>query len=459
VFEGNEPIFEKRISDGRIRSYVYAGAMLFARVDGVIGDTQAKKYWYHTDQVGSVKAVTNQAGAVVWNADYLPFGQQYMKSKFDASFEEDDLGFTGKGYDTDVGLSYFNARWYDADMGRFISEDPVGDPNNPNLYTYGRNNPLSFNDPTGNYAVNGFSPPSMSKSVSEDGGSNAQYGMGHGGRQKTDEELKNRIEQWKKNENLIRRCFDRWSEEIEKHFGKKPNLDRMDENPNDNFWEKLTNYFDAIKQRYTKLNEYIKKKSEARIKEAIKRLAERGIFKDNPNFEAYLRIELGKIPLPDITEAVEGAVEFLTEIEYLAGIDIELETDSNGNQKIAYYDEKGQRILLGVIFIGPMFEGGAIDEGALARVNTPYTRPANATTTAQRAFVQGQVCVDCGQTAETMVADHIEPLVVEYYTKGTIDAVKMRSVSAVQPQCPTCSAQQGAILSQFSKWVKGVLGL
>jgi RHS repeat-associated protein len=81
-----------------------------------------------------------------------------MKNKLDSEFEEDDLGFTGKGYDSDVGLYYFNARWYDADTGRFISEDPVGDPSNPNLYTYGRNNPLSFNDPTGlasTIAVNG----------------------------------------------------------------------------------------------------------------------------------------------------------------------------------------------------------------------------------------------------------------------------------------------------------------
>jgi RHS repeat-associated protein len=128
---------------------VYAGTKLFARADGVIGDTTAKKYWYHTDQVGSVKAVTNQTGVVVWKADYLPFGQQYMKNKLGLDFEEDDLGFTGKGYDADVGLYYFNARWYDADTGRFISEDPVADPNNPNLYTYGRNNPLKFNDPTG----------------------------------------------------------------------------------------------------------------------------------------------------------------------------------------------------------------------------------------------------------------------------------------------------------------------
>ncbi|MCL6592272.1 MAG: RHS repeat-associated core domain-containing protein, partial [Firmicutes bacterium] len=51
--------------------------------------------------------------------------------------------------DADSGLWYFNARWYDADTGRFISEDPMGDPNNPNLYSYCANNPLRFIDPTG----------------------------------------------------------------------------------------------------------------------------------------------------------------------------------------------------------------------------------------------------------------------------------------------------------------------
>jgi RHS repeat-associated protein len=149
VFQGLEPIYTKNVTTGKVKSYVYALGRVITRVDGVVGDTAVKKYWYHSDQVGSVKAVTNQAGNIVWNADYLPFGQQYMKNKLDPEFEEDDLGFTGKGYDADVGLSYFNARWYDADTGRFISEDPVGDPSNPNLYTYGRNNPLSFIDPTG----------------------------------------------------------------------------------------------------------------------------------------------------------------------------------------------------------------------------------------------------------------------------------------------------------------------
>ena len=151
VFQGTEPIYTKNVTTGKVKSYVYAGSKLISRVDGVIGDTTAKKFWYHTDQVGSVKAVTNQAGAVVWNADYLPFGTQYMKNKFDPDFEEDDLGFTGKGFDSDTGLYYFNARWYDTELGRFISEDPIADPNNPNLYSYCANNPLTNTDLTGLY--------------------------------------------------------------------------------------------------------------------------------------------------------------------------------------------------------------------------------------------------------------------------------------------------------------------
>ena len=149
IFEGNEPIFEKRISDGRIWSYVYASGQRLARVDGVIGNTTTNVFYYHTDHLGSVRTVTNQAGTIVWNVDYTPFGTQVGPGVQDASFTADDLGFTGKKCDQDTGLYYYNARWYDADNGRFISQDPAGDPNNPNLYTYCANNPLIYADSDG----------------------------------------------------------------------------------------------------------------------------------------------------------------------------------------------------------------------------------------------------------------------------------------------------------------------
>ena len=116
-------------------------------MDGVIGDPEAPKYYYHTDHAGSIRVITDQAGTVVYNADYLAFGTQLYK---EGDFEELH-GFTGKEYDPDIGLYYFNARWYDPDLGRFISEDPAADPNNPNFYSYCGNNPINRIDPTGKF--------------------------------------------------------------------------------------------------------------------------------------------------------------------------------------------------------------------------------------------------------------------------------------------------------------------
>jgi RHS repeat-associated protein len=67
---------------------------------------------------------------------------------------------TGKERDTESGLDYFEARYYGSSMGRFMSPDPTGlqyaDIKNPqsfNLYSYVRNNPLMYIDPTGKECV------------------------------------------------------------------------------------------------------------------------------------------------------------------------------------------------------------------------------------------------------------------------------------------------------------------
>jgi RHS repeat-associated protein len=61
--------------------------------------------------------------------------------------------YTGQEQDEFGGLIYYNARWYDPEIGRFISEDPAaanpGDPLSINRYIYCRNNPLVYVDPTG----------------------------------------------------------------------------------------------------------------------------------------------------------------------------------------------------------------------------------------------------------------------------------------------------------------------
>jgi hypothetical protein len=98
-------------------------------------------------------------------------------------------------------------------------------------------------------------------------------------------------------------------------------------------------------------------------------------------------------------------------------------------------------------------------EHAATNLATLYKRPSGATTEAQRKSVQGKPCVDCGAVAPKQVADHKKPLVKEHYETGGIDKERMRSLDAVQAQCPTCSAKQGAEMSRYSKGKKAELGL
>jgi RHS repeat-associated protein len=68
-----------------------------------------------------------------------------------------DRQFTGQILDS-TGLYYYNARYYDPTIGRFISPDTVGqiiaNPQTLNRYSYCLNNPLNQTDPTGHFSIN-----------------------------------------------------------------------------------------------------------------------------------------------------------------------------------------------------------------------------------------------------------------------------------------------------------------
>lgn len=101
----------------------------------------------HTDALGSPVAVSNQSGMVIERNEYEPYGAVIGKPNYGG------VGFTGHVHDAATGLTYMQQRYYDPQVGLFLSVDPVaayGDPVNYfSRYRYGADNPYRFTDPDG----------------------------------------------------------------------------------------------------------------------------------------------------------------------------------------------------------------------------------------------------------------------------------------------------------------------
>jgi len=113
--------------------------------------------FYHGDHLGSINLITDQTGAQVELAEYKPFGSFSRKEVSPASppspVSPSSPYFTGHRLDSGTQLYYYGARYYDPDLGRFTQPDTIvqapSDPQTLNRYTYVRNNPLIYTDPTG----------------------------------------------------------------------------------------------------------------------------------------------------------------------------------------------------------------------------------------------------------------------------------------------------------------------
>ncbi|MBU3940371.1 MAG: RHS repeat-associated core domain-containing protein [Nanoarchaeota archaeon] len=123
---------QQRISSTGTKTYYYGTGLVAKEEDNELS-------YYHKDNLGSMRVVTNETGSKLEENTFLPYGENLEQS-------EETFGFTGKERDTS-GLTYFGARYYDSSLGVFVTVDPIGD--GINWYQYAASNPINRIDPLG----------------------------------------------------------------------------------------------------------------------------------------------------------------------------------------------------------------------------------------------------------------------------------------------------------------------
>lgn len=145
---------------GKVAEYIYLGSSLVAiRERDVPTNVYTYKY-QHTDSLGSPVVVTDGSKNVLKRSEYEPYG---------ATQGEDGPGYTGHVFDAATGMNYMQQRYYDPQIGRFLSVDPVtansGTGANFNRYWYASNNPYKFVDPDGRAAWCATGPGGCSSAI------------------------------------------------------------------------------------------------------------------------------------------------------------------------------------------------------------------------------------------------------------------------------------------------------
>lgn len=159
VYFNGQPLAEKN-SNGSWTDYIFVNGVRLAKAGSLNAtNPSATTTYYHGDQLGSTRLMTDGGGNQVSSYEFYPFGQGPWP-------DQNHYFFTGKERDSESGNDYFGARYYSSSMGRFLSpdwsvkEEPVpyahlDNPQTLNLYAYVQNNPLSKSDPDGHCGQQG----------------------------------------------------------------------------------------------------------------------------------------------------------------------------------------------------------------------------------------------------------------------------------------------------------------
>lgn len=155
LYDGDDLLMEADQNGAPIRTYTHwpgVDAPHSVRVTNSSG--QNFIYYYITEAPGHVTGLLNEAGQVVAEYRYTPWGE--VESTTDTTGQP--LQYMAREIDATTGMYYVRARWYDPAMARFVSQDPIGLAGGMNTYAYVTNDPVNRRDPSGLWAGAGIDP-------------------------------------------------------------------------------------------------------------------------------------------------------------------------------------------------------------------------------------------------------------------------------------------------------------
>ena len=180
------PVQDKNNPQGlRVHKHIFVGnsrlvtAMTHTDNNGDNAEQREKRYYYHSDHLGSAQFVTDWRGRQYEHIEYTPYGELWIE-EVAAGLDKLPFRFTGKEMDEETGLYYYGARYLDPKYSRWLSGDPalsdyipkapiddeakkhnenlpgmggVFNVVNLHLYHYAGNNPVKYTDPTGEWVL------------------------------------------------------------------------------------------------------------------------------------------------------------------------------------------------------------------------------------------------------------------------------------------------------------------
>ena len=145
LYDGMD-VIEDLDNSGNVLARYMHGAVIDEDLSMLRGGTTS---YYQADGLGSITSLSNGAGALANTYSYDSFGN----STASGGTLSNPFRYTGREFDSETGVYEYRARYYDQNLGRFISEDPIRFKGGDNFYDYVLNSPTNFMDPTGKVCV------------------------------------------------------------------------------------------------------------------------------------------------------------------------------------------------------------------------------------------------------------------------------------------------------------------